>query len=212
MRPIDIIKKALSLEEGKKLTISFPPEDRKKFMSLKASLYESKKSFQEGIKITTKTNQDRTTSISVEKETEDSDNNFNLTIEDSDCFQLHQDIQEIENTQKKKVKPGQLEVNKLTQEKEEFLLEFSTFMKENQEEILIPDSSARSKASEMQSKLSSLEKILRDTKSFYKIEPTRTPATLEELIKQEKDYLEITQEEEEELKRMEERRVKKVCW
>lgn len=202
MKPIDIIKQAILLEDGKKITLTF--EDRKKFLSMKASLYDAKKSVPEEIKITTKNER----SISIEKAPK-ATNDFELTIEDSDDFQFYETIEEIENETKTKLKPEQIEVNKLEQEKKKFLENFSAFVISNKEEVSIPGTPSYSEKNHRQGILSKLEKTIRDKKALYGIEPTRTPATEEELLAQEKEFEEMTEKELQELQELEERMQKR---
>lgn len=202
MKPIDIIKQAILLEDGKKITLTF--EDRKKFLSMKASLYDAKKSVTEEIKITTKNER----SISIEKAPKTT-NDFELTIEDSDDFQFYETIEEIENETKTKLKPEQIEVNKLEQEKKKFLEDFSAFVISNKEEVSIPGTPSYSEKNHRQGILSKLEKNIRDKKALYGIEPTRTPATEEELLAQEKEFEEMTEKELQELQELEERMQKR---
>lgn len=202
MKPIDIIKQAILLEDGKKITLTF--EDRKKFLSMKASLYDAKKSVTEEIKITTKNER----SISIEKAPKTT-TDFELTIEDSDDFQFYETIEEIENETKTKLKPEQIEVNKLEQEKKKFLEDFSAFVISNKEEVSIPGTPSYSEKSHRQGILSKLEKNIRDKKALYGIEPTRTPATEEELLAQEKEFEEMTEKELQELQELEERMQKR---
>lgn len=166
-KPAEIFTTALSLEPGKRITLSF--KDRKRFLSVRSALYTTKKALNdETVKISSIPN----TTIILQLQ-DDEDGSMSMNIEDISIEQ------EIIPRKTHKNQEGINIVSSLEKRKDIILEELKTFFSLlGPEQASIDRQDPESELYSLETKFNKIQKQIRDARDSYGIHPDRYP-TLE---------------------------------